>query len=73
MLIELGIVSKVKFLSLKHNTPSFFSVVFDTITENPKNLDAWSFLASTNKLKIYNHDLFTRSCDLCCGIDRLIC
>lgn len=52
MLIELGIVSKVKLLSLKHNTPSVFSVVFDTITENPKNLDAWPFLASTNKVKI---------------------
>lgn len=51
MLTELGIVSKVKLLSLKHNTPSSFSVVFDTITENPRNLDACVFLAPTNKSK----------------------
>lgn len=49
MLIESGIVSKVKLLSLKHNTPSSFSVVFDTITENPRNLDVCVFLVPTNK------------------------
>lgn len=52
MLIGLGIVSKVKFLSLKHKTPSSFLVVFDTITENPKNLGACLFLAPQGKLSV---------------------
>ena len=43
MLKIAGIVSNVKLLSLKHKTPSAFSVVLDTYTENPMNRGAKPF------------------------------
>ena len=36
MLIGLGIVALVYFVSLKHRTPSSFVVVFDTYREKPR-------------------------------------
>lgn len=39
MLRTAGIVLLVKSLSLKHNVPPSRDVVFETYTENPKNLE----------------------------------
>lgn len=46
-----GIVSLVKFSSLKHRLPCNLSVVLETYTENPKNLAVYPlFLSGSSKI-----------------------
>ena len=55
-----GIVSNVKLLSLKHKTPSAFSVVLDTYTENPMNRGAKPFPGPEKKTTIENVEKIKR-------------
>ena len=59
MLIGLGIVFFVKFVSLKQRTPSSLIDVLDMYREKPRNVPAWE--TSSSKRKIQNSNVSQKS------------